>query len=77
MPTFLSVLPQRLEVLASIYSMSPPEGGVWNSVSSAADELMCVYMPDGLTVQVPVRRDQTAAGLLSAACQVGMMEGKQ
>uniref|UniRef100_A0A669CE29 TIAM Rac1 associated GEF 2 n=1 Tax=Oreochromis niloticus TaxID=8128 RepID=A0A669CE29_ORENI len=49
---------QRLDVLTSIYSMSPPEGGLWDSVSSATDALMCVYMPDGLTVQVPIRRDQ-------------------
>ena len=64
--------PQRLDVLTSIYSMSPPEGSVWDSHSGAADVLTCVYMPDGLTVQVPVRRDQTAADLLSAACKVGL-----
>lgn len=57
-------------MLTSIYSMSPPEGGLWDSVSSAADVLMCVYMPDGLTVQVPIRRDQAAADLLCAACKV-------
>uniref|UniRef100_A0A3B4UCR4 TIAM Rac1 associated GEF 2 n=1 Tax=Seriola dumerili TaxID=41447 RepID=A0A3B4UCR4_SERDU len=56
----------------NIYSMSPPEGGVWDSISCATDVLTCVYMPDGLTVQVPVRRDQTAADLLSAACKVGL-----
>uniref|UniRef100_A0A8D3A6R9 T-lymphoma invasion and metastasis-inducing protein 2 n=1 Tax=Scophthalmus maximus TaxID=52904 RepID=A0A8D3A6R9_SCOMX len=61
---------QRLDVLTSIYSMSPPEGGAWDSISSAADVLTCVYMPDGLAVQVPVRRDQTTADLLSAACKV-------
>lgn len=59
-------------MLTSIYSMSPPEGGVWDSISGATDVLTCVYMPDGLTVQVPVRRDQTAADLLSAACKVGL-----
>lgn len=58
-------------MLANIYSMSPPEGGVWESISGASDAQMCVHMPDGLTVQVPVRRDQTAADLLSAACKVG------
>lgn len=52
--------------------MSPPEGGVWDSISGATDVLTCVHMPDGLTVQVPVRRDQTAADLLSAACKVGL-----
>ncbi|XP_047466974.1 rho guanine nucleotide exchange factor TIAM2 isoform X2 [Mugil cephalus] len=62
---------ERLDVLASIYSMSPPEGGVWDSFG---DVLVCVYMPDGLTVQVPVRRDQTAADLLSAACKVKQLE---
>lgn len=57
-------------MLSSIYSMSPPEGGVWDG-AAAADMLTCVHMPDGLTVQVPVRGEQTAAELLSAACKVG------
>uniref|UniRef100_A0A3B4AAS0 Uncharacterized protein n=1 Tax=Periophthalmus magnuspinnatus TaxID=409849 RepID=A0A3B4AAS0_9GOBI len=38
---------QRLDILSSIYSMSPPEGGVWDS---EADMVMCIYMPDSLTV---------------------------
>ncbi|XP_062253541.1 rho guanine nucleotide exchange factor TIAM2 isoform X2 [Platichthys flesus] len=65
---------ERLDVLTSIYSMSPPEVGAWDSISGATDELTGVYMPDGLTVQVPVRRDQTAADLLSAACKVKQLE---
>ncbi|XP_069544008.1 rho guanine nucleotide exchange factor TIAM2-like isoform X1 [Brachyistius frenatus] len=65
---------ERLDVLTSIYSMSPPEGGVWDSINGAADMLTCVYMPDGLTVQVPVRRDQTAADLLWAACKVKQLD---
>uniref|UniRef100_A0A7N8Y6S8 TIAM Rac1 associated GEF 2 n=1 Tax=Mastacembelus armatus TaxID=205130 RepID=A0A7N8Y6S8_9TELE len=64
---------QRLDVLTSIYSMSPPEGGVWDNISCATEVLTCVYMPDGLTVQVPVKRDQAAADLLSAACKVGRL----
>uniref|UniRef100_A0A8C4DJ90 TIAM Rac1 associated GEF 2 n=1 Tax=Dicentrarchus labrax TaxID=13489 RepID=A0A8C4DJ90_DICLA len=51
---------------------TPTDGGVWDSVSGATDVLTCVHMPDGLTVQVPVRRDQTVADLLSAACKVGL-----
>ena len=62
-------------MLTSIYSMSPPEVGAWDSMSGATDELTGVYMPDGLTVQVPVRGDQTAADLLSAACKVGLAAG--
>ncbi|XP_029972813.1 T-lymphoma invasion and metastasis-inducing protein 2-like isoform X2 [Salarias fasciatus] len=65
---------ERLDVLASIYSMSPPEGGAWDGVDSAPDALMCVHMPDGLTVQVPVRRDQTAADLLLTACKVKQLD---
>ncbi|KAK2826261.1 hypothetical protein Q5P01_020475 [Channa striata] len=64
----------RLDVLSSIYSMSPPEGGVWDSTSCATDVLTCVYMPGGLTVQVPIRREQTAADLLSAACKVKQLD---
>lgn len=57
-------------MLASIYSMSPPEDGAWDGVGGATEALACVSMPDGLTVQLPVGRDQTAAELLSAACKV-------
>lgn len=71
-PRFL-LSPQRLDVLTSIYSMSPPEVGLWDGVGCATDMLTCVHMPDGLTVQVPVRRDQTAVDLLSAACKVGFV----
>uniref|UniRef100_A0A3Q0S5X3 TIAM Rac1 associated GEF 2 n=1 Tax=Amphilophus citrinellus TaxID=61819 RepID=A0A3Q0S5X3_AMPCI len=61
-PAFLPLCPplQRLDMLTSIYSMSPPEGGVWASIGGVTDVLTCIYMPDGLTVQVPIRRDQTA-----------------
>uniref|UniRef100_A0A8C2XJZ8 TIAM Rac1 associated GEF 2 n=1 Tax=Cyclopterus lumpus TaxID=8103 RepID=A0A8C2XJZ8_CYCLU len=52
-------------------------GGVWDSLGGATDVLTCVYMPDGLTVQVPVRRDRTAADLLSAACKVGLVVNDQ
>ena len=45
---------------------------MWDSISGATDVLTRVHMPDGLTVQVPVRRDETAADLLSAACKVGI-----
>ncbi|XP_077945634.1 rho guanine nucleotide exchange factor TIAM2 isoform X2 [Gasterosteus aculeatus] len=65
---------QRLDMLTSIYSMSPPEGSLWDGISGASDALTCVYMPDGLTVQVPVRRDQTAADLLSASCKVKQLD---
>lgn len=62
-------------MLACIYSMSPPEGSVWDGIIGTADMLTCVHMPDGLTVQVPVRREQTAADLLTAACKVGLVQG--
>lgn len=61
---------QRLDVLSRIYSMSPPEGGVWNGASGAADTVTRVHMPDGLTLQVPVKAPQTVTDLLHAACKV-------
>uniref|UniRef100_A0A3B4AAH5 DH domain-containing protein n=1 Tax=Periophthalmus magnuspinnatus TaxID=409849 RepID=A0A3B4AAH5_9GOBI len=73
-PSYLCCSLQRLDILSSIYSMSPPEGGVWDS---EADMVMCIYMPDSLTVQIPVRRDQTAADLLSLACKVGLQRGSR
>ncbi|KAM9842295.1 rho guanine nucleotide exchange factor TIAM2 [Aulostomus maculatus] len=65
---------ERLDVLTNIYSMSPPEGGVWDSIGDATVMLMCVYMPDDLTVQVPVTREQTVADLLAAACKVKQLD---
>ncbi|XP_072314330.1 rho guanine nucleotide exchange factor TIAM2-like [Eucyclogobius newberryi] len=65
---------ERLDVLSSIYSMSPPEGGVGDS---AADMVMCVHMPDSLTVQIPVRTEQTAADLLSVACKVKQLDPRR
>lgn len=58
-------------MLASIYSMSPPDGGAWER-SLAPDALTCVRMPDGLVIQVPVGGEQTAAELLAGACQVAL-----
>lgn len=57
-------------MLSSIYSMSPPEDGMWDYADGATDALAFVSMPDGLAVRLPVGRDQTAAELLSAACKV-------
>ncbi|TWW72297.1 T-lymphoma invasion and metastasis-inducing protein 2 [Takifugu flavidus] len=65
---------ERLDVLSSIYSMSPPEDGAWDGAGGATEALACVSMPDGTTVQLPVGRDQTAAELLSAACKVKQLE---
>lgn len=63
-------------MLASIYSVSPPDGGAWESglggVGLAPDAPMCVRMPDGLVIQVPVGGEQTAAELLAAACKVAL-----
>ncbi|XP_056151536.1 rho guanine nucleotide exchange factor TIAM2 isoform X1 [Lampris incognitus] len=65
---------ERLDVLTSIYSMSPPEGGVWDSSNGGGvgggEVLTSVYMPDGVTVQVPVRGDHTVSELFSSACKV-------
>ncbi|XP_029900040.1 T-lymphoma invasion and metastasis-inducing protein 2 [Myripristis murdjan] len=65
---------ERLDVLANIYSMSPPEGGVWDGSNGATEVLTCIYMPDSLTVQVPARGEQTAAVLLSSACKVKQLD---
>ncbi|KAK7904806.1 hypothetical protein WMY93_017413 [Mugilogobius chulae] len=62
---------ERLDILSSIYSMSPPEGGVWDS---STDMVMCVYMPDSSTVEIPVRGEQTAADLLSVTCKVKQLD---
>ncbi|XP_023807836.1 T-lymphoma invasion and metastasis-inducing protein 2 isoform X2 [Oryzias latipes] len=65
---------QRLDVLSRIYSMSPPEGGVWNGASGAADTVTRVHMPAGLTLQVPVKAPQTVTDLLHAACKVRQLD---
>lgn len=62
-------------MLTSIYSMSPPDGGAWESGLGGIDlnPVTCVRMPDGLVIQVPVGGEQTAGELLSAACKVDVM----
>ncbi|XP_041827010.1 T-lymphoma invasion and metastasis-inducing protein 2 isoform X2 [Melanotaenia boesemani] len=65
---------ERLDVLTNIYSMSPPEGGNWDSIGGTSDMLTCVHMPDGLTIQVSVKREQTAADLLCEACKVKQLD---
>lgn len=65
---------EKLNMLTSIYSMSPPDGGIWDNVDAALDMLTCVRMPDGLTVQLSVRKHQTAGDLLCAACKVKQLD---
>ncbi|KAM4723534.1 rho guanine nucleotide exchange factor TIAM2 isoform 2-T5 [Anableps anableps] len=65
---------ERLNMLTSIYSMSPPDGGIWDNIDAASDMLTCVRMPDGLAVQLSVRKHQTAADLLCAACKVKQLD---
>ncbi|XP_059908013.1 rho guanine nucleotide exchange factor TIAM2 [Gadus macrocephalus] len=67
---------ERLDVLTNIYSMSPPEGGVWESSSGSAgsEALAHVRTPDGLTLQLPIRADLTAAQLLASACKVKQLD---
>lgn len=63
---------QRLDVLTSIYSMPPPDGGAWESGLGGIElsPVTCVRMPDGSVIQVPVGGEQTAGELLHAACKV-------
>lgn len=68
---FSPLSPQKLNLLSSIYSMSPPDGGLWDNIDAALDMLTCVCMPDGLTVQLSLRKHQTAGEILCAACKVG------
>ncbi|XP_014911785.1 T-lymphoma invasion and metastasis-inducing protein 2 isoform X2 [Poecilia latipinna] len=65
---------EKLNMLTRIYSMSPPDGGIWDNVDAASDTLTCVRMPDGLTVQLSIRKHQTAADLLCAACKVKQLD---
>ncbi|XP_062324916.1 rho guanine nucleotide exchange factor TIAM2 isoform X1 [Osmerus eperlanus] len=62
---------ERLDGLANIYSMSPPEGGQWDC-SGEANTL--IYMPDSLTVQVPIRPDDMVVDVLSIACKVKQLD---
>ncbi|XP_054652575.1 rho guanine nucleotide exchange factor TIAM2 isoform X2 [Dunckerocampus dactyliophorus] len=65
---------QRMDMLTSIYSMSPPEGRVWDTISCGTDVLTCVHMPDGLTTRINVGREQTAAEILSEACKAKQLD---
>ncbi|XP_061650265.1 rho guanine nucleotide exchange factor TIAM2 isoform X3 [Phyllopteryx taeniolatus] len=65
---------ERMDVLTSIYSMSPSEDGVQDSISSTTGMLTCVYMPDGLTAQVHIRSEQKAIDLLFEACKAKQLD---
>ncbi|XP_061698908.1 rho guanine nucleotide exchange factor TIAM2 isoform X2 [Syngnathoides biaculeatus] len=65
---------ERVDVLTSIYSMSPSEDGVRDIISSTTSMLTCVYMPDGLTAQVHIRTDQKAADLVFEACKAKQLD---
>ena len=47
--------------------MSPPKGGPWDCSGEANTS---IYMPDSLTVQVPIRQDYLVVDVLSVACKV-------
>ncbi|XP_061157572.1 rho guanine nucleotide exchange factor TIAM2 [Syngnathus typhle] len=60
---------EGLDGLTSMYSMPPPEVGVWDSNNCTPGMLTCIYMPDGLQAQVHVRSEQKATDLLLEACK--------
>nr|XP_061798474.1 rho guanine nucleotide exchange factor TIAM2 [Nerophis lumbriciformis] len=65
---------ERMNTLTRIHSMSPPEEGLWDIISSPTGTLTCVYMPDGLTAQVHVRSQQTATDLLLEVCKTKQLD---
>ncbi|XP_051942787.1 rho guanine nucleotide exchange factor TIAM2 isoform X1 [Hippocampus zosterae] len=65
---------ERIDGLPSIRSMSPPEVGVWDNISCTTGMLTCVYMPGGLTAQIPIRSEQRAADLLLEACKAKQLD---
>ncbi|XP_041951626.1 T-lymphoma invasion and metastasis-inducing protein 2 [Alosa sapidissima] len=62
---------QRLDSFAKFHSIAPPEGHPWDS---SLESLVCVYMPDGHVVTVPVKPDSLAADVLYQACKGRQLE---
>ncbi|XP_041928951.1 T-lymphoma invasion and metastasis-inducing protein 2 isoform X1 [Alosa sapidissima] len=62
---------ERLDSLANLYSIAPPEGGHWND---GGESQSCVYMPDNQAVTLPLRQDHMVADALSLACKAKHLE---
>ncbi|KAL2099127.1 hypothetical protein ACEWY4_005607 [Coilia grayii] len=62
---------ERLNSLANLYSIAPPEGSHWND---SAETKACIYMPDNQAVTVPLRPDHTVADALALACKAKHLE---
>ncbi|XP_072545175.1 rho guanine nucleotide exchange factor TIAM2-like isoform X2 [Salminus brasiliensis] len=58
---------ERLDGLADVYSIPPPEGSHWNS---GLETPACVYMPDYQAVTVAVKGQHTVMDVLTLACKV-------
>ncbi|KAL2081987.1 hypothetical protein ACEWY4_021805 [Coilia grayii] len=62
---------QRPDSVAKLHSIAPPEGHTWDS---SLESLVCVHMPDGHVVTVPIKQDSLVADVLSHTCKGHQLE---
>uniref|UniRef100_A0A8C9TV69 TIAM Rac1 associated GEF 2 n=1 Tax=Scleropages formosus TaxID=113540 RepID=A0A8C9TV69_SCLFO len=60
-------LPEKVDGLANLYSVAPPEGSQWNS---SGERQTCVHFADGQAINVSLKPDHTVADVLSLTCRV-------
>ncbi|KAL4649002.1 T-lymphoma invasion and metastasis-inducing protein 2-like [Arapaima gigas] len=58
---------EKLDGLANLHSVAPPDGSQWNS---GLERQTCVYFGDGQAIKVTIKRDHTAADMLSFTCKM-------
>lgn len=57
---------ERLDSLANLYSIAPPEGGQWND---CIETQVCILMPDSQVFILPLRQGRTVVDALALACK--------
>ncbi|XP_036448586.1 T-lymphoma invasion and metastasis-inducing protein 2 isoform X2 [Colossoma macropomum] len=62
---------ERLDGLADVYSIAPPEGSHWNGGSGSP---ACVYMPDYQAVTVALKGQHTVMDVLTMACKIRSLD---
>ncbi|XP_077588195.1 rho guanine nucleotide exchange factor TIAM2 [Stigmatopora nigra] len=65
---------QKSDAHTGIPTVTPPEDGLWDIISSPPGTLTSVYMPNGLAAQVHVRSQQTASDFLLEVCKAKQLD---
>ncbi|XP_018599179.2 T-lymphoma invasion and metastasis-inducing protein 2-like [Scleropages formosus] len=62
---------EKVDGLANLYSVAPPEGSQWNS---SGERQTCVHFADGQAINVSLKPDHTVADVLSLTCRLKQLD---